>query len=52
MPFRCLNECLNKIYQKARLDAIAEIGMEIPVNCRYTLKDVIDRNLSVSKISS
>ncbi|BAZ89908.1 hypothetical protein NIES932_13920 [Raphidiopsis curvata NIES-932] len=41
------DEFLNRIYQKARLDAIAETGMEIPVNCCYTLKDVTDRNLNM-----
>lgn len=41
------DEYLNKIYQKARLDAIAETGVEMPVTCSYTLSDITNRVLTL-----
>lgn len=41
------DEYLNKIYQKARLDAIAETGAEIPVTCCYKFSDVTNRILTL-----
>lgn len=41
------DEHLNKIYKKARLDAIAETGLDMPDVCPYTVGDVVNRNLQI-----
>jgi len=41
------DEYLWVIYKKARLDAIAETGLEIPDTCPYSLNDVINRALNL-----
>ena len=38
-------ETLMRLYQRARLDAITETGIEMPEQCSYTLHDVMDRTL-------
>ena len=42
------DEYLDKAYQKARLDAIAETVVEIPITCCYTLNDITDCILSLT----
>ncbi|OSO94410.1 hypothetical protein B7O87_03100 [Cylindrospermopsis raciborskii CENA303] len=42
------DEYLYKTYQKARLDAIAETGLEMPISCSYTLNDIISRSLTLT----
>jgi hypothetical protein len=41
------DEHLDKIYKKARLDAIAETGLDMPDVCPYTVDDVVNRNLQI-----
>lgn len=41
------DEHLDKIYKKARLDAIAETGLDMPDVCPYTVGDVVNRNLQI-----
>jgi len=41
------DEYLGKIYRKAKLDAIAETGLDMPDVCPYTLDDVVNRNLKI-----
>jgi hypothetical protein len=41
------DEHLDKIYKKARLDAIAETGLDMPDVCPYTVSDVVNRNLQI-----
>ena len=41
------DEHLDKIYKKARLDAIAETGLDMPDVCPYTVADVVNRNLQI-----
>jgi len=41
------DEYLWVIYKKARLDAIAETGLEMPDTCPYSLNDVINRVLNL-----
>jgi hypothetical protein len=41
------DEYLCVIYKKARLDAIAETGLEMPDICPYALNDVINRSLTM-----
>jgi hypothetical protein len=41
------DEHLDKIYKKARLDAIAETGLDMPDLCPYTVGDVVNRNLQI-----
>jgi hypothetical protein len=41
------DEHLGKIYKKARLDAIAETGLDMPDVCPYTVGDVVNRNLQI-----
>jgi hypothetical protein len=41
------DEYLGVIYKKARLDAIAETGLEMPDTCPYALNDVINRSLTI-----
>ena len=41
------DEHLDKIYKKARLDAIAETGLDMPDLCPYTVDDVVNRNLQI-----
>jgi hypothetical protein len=38
---------LVNIYQKARLDAIAETSLDLPDICPYTINDVIKQNLQI-----
>ena len=40
-------EYLGKIYKKAKLDAIAETGLDMPEVCPYTVGDVVNRNLKI-----
>ncbi|MFM7886223.1 MAG: DUF29 domain-containing protein [Pseudanabaena sp.] len=42
------DEYLYKVYQKARLDAIAETGVDMPITCCYTLNDITNRSLSLT----
>ncbi|WP_099240157.1 DUF29 domain-containing protein [Synechococcus sp. BDU 130192] len=39
------DDYLLKTYQKARLQAIAETGIDMPKDCSYRLADVLDRSL-------
>jgi len=41
------DEYLGKIYKKAKLDAIAETGLDMLNVCPYTFGDVVNRNLEV-----
>jgi hypothetical protein len=41
------DEYLGKIYKKAKLDAIAETGLDMPDVCPYTFGDVVNRNLEI-----
>ena len=41
------DEHLDKIYKKARLDAIAETGLDMPDVCPYTVGDIVNRNLQI-----
>ncbi|MGA0130915.1 MAG: DUF29 domain-containing protein [Candidatus Nanopelagicales bacterium] len=41
------DEYLDKVYKKAKLDAIAETGLNMPDVCPYTFSDVLDRNLKI-----
>jgi hypothetical protein len=41
------DEYLGKIYKKAKLDAIAETGLDMPDVCPYTVGDVVNRNLKI-----
>jgi len=41
------DEYLGKIYKKAKLDAIAETGLDMLDVCPYTFGDVVNRNLEV-----
>ena len=41
------DEHLDKIYKKARLDAIAETGLDMPDVFPYTVGDVVNRNLQI-----
>ena len=41
------DEHLDKIYKKARLDAIDETGLDMPDVCPYTVGDVVNRNLQI-----
>jgi hypothetical protein len=41
------DEYLYKIYQKARLDAIAETGVDMSITCSYTLDDLTNRILAL-----
>ena len=41
------DEYLGKIYKKAKLDAIAETGLDMPDVCPYTFGDVVNRNLKI-----
>ena len=41
------DEYLGKIYKKAKLDAIAETGLDMPDVCPYTVGDVVNRNLRI-----
>jgi len=41
------DEYLGKIYKKAKLDAIAETGLDIPDVCPYTFGDIVNRNLEI-----
>jgi hypothetical protein len=40
-------ETLLKLYKKARLDAIAETGLEMPDHCTYTLNNVLNRPIDL-----
>lgn len=40
-------ETLIKLYQRARLDAIVETGIEMPEQCSYTLNDVMNCTLTL-----
>ena len=42
------DDYLYKTFQKARLDAIAETGLEMPISCSYTLNDIISRSLTLT----
>lgn len=41
------DEYLGNIYKKAKLDAIAETGIDMPDVCPYTVDEVIHRNLQI-----
>ena len=41
------DEYLSKIYKKAKLDAIAETGLDMPDVCPYTFGDIVNRNLEI-----
>jgi hypothetical protein len=41
------DEYLGNIYKKAKLDAIAETGIDMPDVCPYTFDEVIHRNLQI-----
>jgi hypothetical protein len=41
------DEYLGKIYKKAKLDAIAETGLDMPDVCPYTFGDIVNRNLEI-----
>ena len=41
------DEYLGEIYKKAKLDAIAETGLDMPDVCPYTFGDVVNRNLEI-----
>ena len=41
------DEYLYKTYQKARLQAIAETGVEMPKVCPYSLADALERSLTL-----
>ena len=41
------DEYLGKIYKKAKLDAIAETGLDMPDVCPYTVGDVVNRSLKI-----
>ena len=41
------DEYLVKTYKKAKLDAIAETGLDMPDVCPYTFADVVNRNLKI-----
>ena len=41
------DEYLGKIYKKAKLDAIAETGLDMSDVCPYTFGDVVNRNLEI-----
>ena len=41
------DEYLVKIYKKAKLDAIAETGLDMPAFCPYTFGDLVNRDLKI-----
>ena len=41
------DEYLVKIYKKAKLDAIAETGLDMPDVCPYTVGDLVNRDLKI-----
>ncbi len=41
------DESLHKVYVTARLDAIAETGLEMPIACPYVIGDVLERDISL-----
>lgn len=41
------DEYLVKIYKKAKLDAIAETGLDMPDFCPYTFGDLVNRDLKI-----
>ncbi len=40
-------EILLKLYKKARLDAMAETGIEVPDHCSYMLNNVVNRRIDL-----
>ena len=44
---RYLNdEYLEQVYETGRLDAIAETDLDMPVDCAYTMADVLERDVN------
>ena len=45
---RYLNdEYLEQVYETGRLDAIAETDLDMPMDCAYTIADVLERDINL-----
>ncbi|WP_055073742.1 DUF29 domain-containing protein [Pseudanabaena sp. 'Roaring Creek'] len=42
------DEYLNQVYETGRLDAIGETGLDMPIDCTYTIEDILERNVNLT----
>ncbi|BBC22818.1 DUF29 domain-containing protein [Pseudanabaena sp. ABRG5-3] len=42
------NEYLHQVYKTGRLDAIAETDLDMPIDCAYTIEDVLERDINLT----
>jgi len=43
-----IDEFLFKVYKTARLDAIGETGLDMPIDCPYGIEDVLERDVCLN----
>ena len=43
-----IDEYLLKVYGTARLDAMTETSLEMPITCPYVIRDVLERDISLN----
>jgi hypothetical protein len=41
------DEYLHQVYRTARLNAIGETGLDMPVDCPYIISDVVERDINL-----
>jgi hypothetical protein len=41
------DEYVNQVYEIGRLDAIAETDLDMPIDCAYTIGEVLERNVNL-----
>ena len=42
------DEYLHQVFETARLDAIAETGLDMPIDCPYGIEDVLERDVCLN----